>query len=441
MSLKYRGPECGCCGGCVVETDDFNRANSTSLGGKWVELTGDAAIVGNELSMPDPDTVVRSTKPASGYFLKITPSSGVEIVLGFSTASTILPVYKLVVGAGTSTLTVMPGVAGSERTYDDVPVGSGDWFKVNVCGAGCGTLYFYDSSDNLVYKTGPWGHSTFGSGYPYPAFGTDDVGGVTFDDFQSFTATGESEECPPCVECWLCADTDTICIRVDGIRDVSSGGEDAIVANFEGNHVLTRVLGCLSVTQCQWSKFFRIGLDDYLITAGLGFISGQWALGVAFTLFSTGQRVALFSVDLGVPDPDCELWDDLQVDFVSATDSNFVFDFQLAEVFVTAGAICYYEESACCSNVTLPSSLFITITEDGLPFVTGEEVTGGVVGDGFIYDNMGGSFVICDPPDTPGVTVSGISGAITLSIDSCYPFSASGSKTSAGHLYEAVVTE
>lgn len=41
-----------CCFGCIIESDDFNRTDSTNLGSKWSEITGDSEIVGNELSIP-----------------------------------------------------------------------------------------------------------------------------------------------------------------------------------------------------------------------------------------------------------------------------------------------------------------------------------------------------------------------------------------------------
>lgn len=52
MNKFSPGSECTCCGGvvsCVLLHDDFNRANSTSLGSLWNEVIGDWEIISNTL--------------------------------------------------------------------------------------------------------------------------------------------------------------------------------------------------------------------------------------------------------------------------------------------------------------------------------------------------------------------------------------------------------
>lgn len=43
---------CCCVTGCDIASDDFNRADSTSLGADWVEISGDWAIASNKLTVP-----------------------------------------------------------------------------------------------------------------------------------------------------------------------------------------------------------------------------------------------------------------------------------------------------------------------------------------------------------------------------------------------------
>lgn len=51
MRFKKNNPGCNCCAGegCFEFTDDFNRANSTTLGTDWNEVAGDWEILNNEL--------------------------------------------------------------------------------------------------------------------------------------------------------------------------------------------------------------------------------------------------------------------------------------------------------------------------------------------------------------------------------------------------------
>ena len=46
---------------CVIEFDDFDRADNTDLGSKWVEVAGDSEIISQELSLPA-GAVVRTVK-------------------------------------------------------------------------------------------------------------------------------------------------------------------------------------------------------------------------------------------------------------------------------------------------------------------------------------------------------------------------------------------
>lgn len=44
--------KCCCVTGCDIASDDFNRADSTSVGSDWVEISGDWAIASNKLTVP-----------------------------------------------------------------------------------------------------------------------------------------------------------------------------------------------------------------------------------------------------------------------------------------------------------------------------------------------------------------------------------------------------
>ncbi len=51
-------PECCPPAGCIYFEDDYNRGDSTNLGGDWTEVSGDWEIVSNELSIGDTDGLV-----------------------------------------------------------------------------------------------------------------------------------------------------------------------------------------------------------------------------------------------------------------------------------------------------------------------------------------------------------------------------------------------
>lgn len=66
MGAKHNKCCCEALPSCIIEQDDFNRSDSTSLGSKWVEKTGDWEILSNAL-IADTDGIVltsaRQTKP------------------------------------------------------------------------------------------------------------------------------------------------------------------------------------------------------------------------------------------------------------------------------------------------------------------------------------------------------------------------------------------
>jgi len=59
-----------CCCGCVIASDDFNRANSTNLGSNWTELAGDWSIASNQLTVATSDAEARfeHTSPAQSTY-------------------------------------------------------------------------------------------------------------------------------------------------------------------------------------------------------------------------------------------------------------------------------------------------------------------------------------------------------------------------------------
>ena len=58
--LRDNGPECGCCGACILFEDTFNRADSGTVGNGWTELIDAGVdIAGNRLALTATGVVVR----------------------------------------------------------------------------------------------------------------------------------------------------------------------------------------------------------------------------------------------------------------------------------------------------------------------------------------------------------------------------------------------
>ena len=54
-------PSCQCCEDCILFEDDFNRANSTTVGNGWTEVAGDWEIVSNELQIDEADAIASNS--------------------------------------------------------------------------------------------------------------------------------------------------------------------------------------------------------------------------------------------------------------------------------------------------------------------------------------------------------------------------------------------
>jgi len=87
-----------CCCGCLIGTDNFDRADSTDLGSKWSEVSGDWEISSNHLKMITEGPVITTnqaaTKGPNGYYNVIVEFQLVNIGTGPGQTSD----YGIIVG-------------------------------------------------------------------------------------------------------------------------------------------------------------------------------------------------------------------------------------------------------------------------------------------------------------------------------------------------------
>lgn len=136
-------PDC-CTPNCVVESDDFNRADSTSIGGDWTEVSGDWEIVSNKLWTDDSSAVVvhDTTNPATGgMYIKAdvtcASTSDAARIIGKYTDSSNYWFAEAQPGATDGTLKIFERVIGSNtqrgRTVPIIGFTAGDTITLEFC--------------------------------------------------------------------------------------------------------------------------------------------------------------------------------------------------------------------------------------------------------------------------------------------------------------------
>lgn len=130
---KKRNPGCQCCAGCPIFSDDFNRADSGTIGNGWTENAGTWEILSNELKTTSANGRVSNspTTPTSLAGIRFSGvmkgmDSGDKLRLHFGAANTYL---ELTVGGTASLVMVVGGttirtctVTAAEDVYHELIV-------------------------------------------------------------------------------------------------------------------------------------------------------------------------------------------------------------------------------------------------------------------------------------------------------------------------------
>lgn len=477
----------GCCPDteCIIAEDDFDRANSTSIGGDWTEVAGDFQISTNKLVTVDTDAIAinSATYPGTGgggifyhpgaitVTLQSDQDGAQARIIGgylddenFVFAEWTFEAAQAVVRFGAMTGGVEFYITDGEYTIPGL--GVSDATRVRFCWRTDG-LTLTSVDDEFVQLTiGTTALPINGNKGGLGSGGT--TGGeVRFDDFEASITT--SAPCEGCVECTGCPDNQQVCIKLDGLPPPIVLGSTA-GANwgiFEGEWTITR--SSVALHDCAWVRVFSgFGNDvtswEYLALS-MTRDGDEWFLQVelrAGIYNLDGQVVdyatARYFVSLGevFPAPDCSAFDCELLDFDYSDYGIFGGPFNAdgdlpLRISVSSGTDCCeyeYADSPCCGNVDLPGGLLLTVERDGLPFITDQPLN--------LESQTAAGFEYSAESDTYNFTCFILAETITLlfpdddegeqieanpTIESCEPFLATATVSAFGHTYEITISE
>lgn len=200
MAFRFGVARC-CC--CSVFTDEFNRADSSSLGADWSEQAGNWEIASNELTTADSNALVRCEEAtdAGSHYVTVTMSSDadmdqIRVIVDYvddnnyhfaevetGATNSILRLYSRVAGSNTQ--------LGSDQTL--AGIATGDDLAIKVC----------FSSGLLSAQVGPVNNyhqesSAGGTGTKCGLATGLLAGDAVFDSFEIQTHKDTSESCPEC---------------------------------------------------------------------------------------------------------------------------------------------------------------------------------------------------------------------------------------------------
>lgn len=187
-------PGCRCCGpNCTAYIDRFDRADSTTVGGDWIEDAGDWEIVSGELTTSDSDAEIRTTGGVLGtdFYLRFKASDGDEINL-----------YDSASGGSRNWVVLTVGAAGKIESFSDtfgglyhgcdIAIPADEWVTLRIrCGV------FFSVNGVEVFRSALYGFTPI-------VLGTGTIAApVYFDDYeQRYTYDpffpGDHVGCPTC---------------------------------------------------------------------------------------------------------------------------------------------------------------------------------------------------------------------------------------------------
>jgi hypothetical protein len=219
-----------CCDPCIIVEDDFDRDNSTDIGNKWSEESGDWEISSNSLSIGVSSALVLTVKEHSSSDMSVTvdftaSNNGDKMRVVLSAVDDSNYIFcEVEFDSGTSTVRVGDVISSVETVRDTnttVGITVGNTYQVVSC---------WDNSDETicisVLSSGTEivrsSSTATVTGGKKSGLATGDTvsGSVTFDDFLML------EKSPTCQECCYCdkiPHTDSFDVLDSEWDDISSG--------------------------------------------------------------------------------------------------------------------------------------------------------------------------------------------------------------------------
>lgn len=133
-----------CCGGCDITSDDFTRADSSSIGAGWREVAGDWSLASNQLTVASSDAFARNlaNQPDDEFRIKVCAkgqgdNDGDELRVFVAWSDTRYIFAQLTVGSGgCGELQLFANTAGSIvalGTPMPIPAGTEELHTLEVC--------------------------------------------------------------------------------------------------------------------------------------------------------------------------------------------------------------------------------------------------------------------------------------------------------------------
>ena len=309
-------PTCGCQPAVVCElfSDDFNRANTSSLGADYSEASGDWEITSNRLNPPASGILkVTLSTPVSPDGVKISAVCNFigtgEMSLCVDYVDTNNYTYATVVSTGATTAKmriwqVVGGTPTALTTDDTIP--SFSWttdFTLEVCWDGQSVGAFYTQGANTLSQGAVIETPNGGN---FTALRTASVN--TSARFDDLAVTSLAEGCERCGD--VCTECEHATFQIDLAGIANGSCTDCADAN--NSYIVRRVQ---PDSQCVWGYGFVDlcgGTDSYWVAMTVG-------TGLAQVLLApvpiVGGGAAIVSWRSESVTPDCTTWNDEDIPF------------------------------------------------------------------------------------------------------------------------------
>lgn len=323
-------PDC-LCESCTLLEDDFNRADSDTVGNGWTEVTGDWDIISSEMVVKG--AVTRGVVTHSTTFTDGKGSITVTIVANSAMSAQVLGGYtdanNYIIGrwaflAGEGRMQLVERVGGTETVLAGTTIVPGEGIgveaTVRLCWDGiAATVEHLGSSERLTAATTLTGQAGVGVAFLASSAVELDVRNVVL---ANIGAT--NDDCEPCgSRCETCDPVYTGGFDVD-ISGFLATGACADCPDLDGLYSLEGPPTISELGRCRWELSFTAvcGIDKIIVEIYEN--SGDYFIEVK--LLSAGvpdtQPAYSWKQNLGATAPDCGDFTDLDVPDAIAFDVN-----------------------------------------------------------------------------------------------------------------------
>jgi hypothetical protein len=244
--------KCCCNVGCDIASDDFNRADSTSVGSDWDEESGDWAIASNKLTVPTAGVIRNvavnpygsNSMYISAKIENLADDTKYRILLQMNATGTEYYFAEWhYVDASNMYFSLGDESGVFETLGPDSPLIEGS--QINASMTAKNQLCMSDLSSRITVCVEPKPAST----HKYGGLAAGNSNGAAFDDYAAFATTAESVDCQSC-DCtcdgWCvpdalvatfqevneCPDLDGLTIDLDNVSPIKFGAGWSQLATF-----------------------------------------------------------------------------------------------------------------------------------------------------------------------------------------------------------------